>query len=113
VAVLAPLAPRRRGLARLPRLLAAADSSGFPDRLSLLQMDVSRTQVFARPRCGREFFEEVKPSGTVQSSIIADNANFQINEGPAIVGHPSAPGVRDPDPSSVRIVAGHDGFWAR
>jgi len=49
-----------RWLARLPLPLTAADqAAGFGYRLSLLQMEVSRTQVFDRPLRGREFFEEV------------------------------------------------------
>jgi hypothetical protein len=49
-----------RWLARLPLPLAAADhAAGFRYRLSILQMEVSRTQVFDRPVRGREFFEEV------------------------------------------------------
>lgn len=49
-----------RWLASLPLPLTAAhQAAGFGYRLSLLQMEVSRTQVFARPRQGREFFEEV------------------------------------------------------
>lgn len=50
----------RRWLARLPLPLTAQDhAAGFPYRLSLLQMEVSWTQVFDRPLRGREFFEEV------------------------------------------------------
>jgi hypothetical protein len=49
-----------RWLARLPLPLTAQDrAAGFGHRLSLLQMEVSRTQVFDRPLRGREFFEEV------------------------------------------------------
>jgi hypothetical protein len=49
-----------RWLARLPLPLTAADhAAGFTYRLSILQMEVSRTQVFDRPVRGREFFEEV------------------------------------------------------
>lgn len=49
-----------RWLARLPLPLTAADrAAGFAYRVSLLQMEVSRTQVFDRPLRGREFFEEV------------------------------------------------------
>jgi hypothetical protein len=49
-----------RWLARLPLPLTAADAAaGFGYRLSVLQMEVSRTQVFDRPLHGREFFEEV------------------------------------------------------
>lgn len=49
-----------RWLARLPLPLTADDqAAGFAYRLSLLQMEVSRTQVFDRPLRGREFFEEV------------------------------------------------------
>lgn len=49
-----------RWLARLPLPLTAADqAAGFGYRLSLLQMEVSHTQVFDRPLRGREFFEEV------------------------------------------------------
>ena len=49
-----------RWVTRLPLPLTAADrAAGFGYRLSLLQMEVSRTQVFDRPLRGREFFEEV------------------------------------------------------
>jgi hypothetical protein len=49
-----------RWVARLPLPLTAQDrAAGFPYRLSLLQMEVSRTQVFDRPLRGREFFEEI------------------------------------------------------
>jgi hypothetical protein len=45
---------------RLPLPLTARDQvAGFAYRLSILQMEVSRTQVFDRPLRGREFFEEV------------------------------------------------------
>lgn len=47
-------------LSRLPLPLSAADrGAGFEWRLSIWQMEVSRTQVFARPARGRQFFEEV------------------------------------------------------
>jgi hypothetical protein len=49
-----------RWLARLPLPLTAAhQAAGFPYRLSILQMEVSRTHVFDQPRRGREFFEEI------------------------------------------------------
>jgi hypothetical protein len=49
-----------RWLAQVPLPLTAPDyAAGFTYRLSLLQMEVSRTQVFDRPLRGREFFEEV------------------------------------------------------
>lgn len=49
-----------RWLAHLPLPLTAKDrAAGFAYQLSILQMEVSRTQVFARPLHGREFFEEV------------------------------------------------------
>ncbi len=49
-----------RWVARLPLPLTAADrAAGFGYRLSLLQLEVSQTQVFDRPLRGREFFEEV------------------------------------------------------
>ena len=49
-----------RWLARLPLPLTAQHrAAGFAYRLSILQMEVSRTQVFDRPQRGREFFEEV------------------------------------------------------
>jgi hypothetical protein len=45
---------------RLPLSLTPADrAAGFGYRLSLLQLEVSRTQVFARPLRGRECFEAV------------------------------------------------------
>ena len=49
-----------RWLVLLPLPLGARDhAAGFGYRLSILQLEVSRTQVFDRPRRGREFFEEV------------------------------------------------------
>ncbi len=49
-----------RWLARLPLPLTAPDqAAGFAYRLSILQMEVSQTQVLDRPLRGREFFEEV------------------------------------------------------
>jgi hypothetical protein len=49
-----------RWVPRLPLPLTPADhAAGFGYRFSLLQMEVSRTQVFDRPLRGREFFEEV------------------------------------------------------
>jgi hypothetical protein len=49
-----------RWLSRLPLPLTTADAAaGFSYRLSILQMEVSYTQVFDRPLRGREFFEEV------------------------------------------------------
>lgn len=45
---------------RLPWPLTAADrKAGYFHRLSIWQMEVSRTQVFRRPLRGREFFEQV------------------------------------------------------
>jgi hypothetical protein len=50
----------RRWLKRLPHPFTAKDrTAGFRYELSILQMEVSRTQVFDRPVRGREFFEEV------------------------------------------------------
>lgn len=40
-------------------LTTAHRAAGFPYQLSLLQVEVSRTQVFDRPLRGREFFESV------------------------------------------------------
>jgi hypothetical protein len=40
-------------------LTAADRAAGYDYRLSIWQMEVSRTQVFAQPVRGREFFEEV------------------------------------------------------
>jgi hypothetical protein len=49
-----------RWLARLPLPLTARDqAAGFAYRLSILQMEVSRTQVFDKPVRGRELFEEI------------------------------------------------------
>jgi hypothetical protein len=49
-----------RWLDRLPLPLTADDrTAGFRYQLSILQLEVSRTQVFDRPLRGREFFEEV------------------------------------------------------
>jgi len=45
---------------RLPWPLTYADrAAGYQHRLSIWQMEVSRTQVFTRPVRGREFFEQV------------------------------------------------------
>jgi hypothetical protein len=50
----------RRWQARLPLPLSRSHRAvGFQYRLSILQMEVSLTQVFDRPQRGREFFEEV------------------------------------------------------
>jgi hypothetical protein len=50
----------KRWLGRLPLPLTAAHrAAGFSYRLSILQMEVSRTQVLDRPLRGREFFEEI------------------------------------------------------
>ena len=49
-----------RWLAAVPLPLTADDrQAGFGYRLSILQMEISRTQVFDQPRRGREFFEQV------------------------------------------------------
>jgi hypothetical protein len=49
-----------RRLERLPMPLSAEDrKAGYDWKLSIWQMEVSLTQVFARPARGREFFEEV------------------------------------------------------
>jgi hypothetical protein len=49
-----------RWLDRLPLPLTAEDRrADFGYRLSILQLEVSRTQVFDRPLRGREFFEQV------------------------------------------------------
>jgi len=49
-----------RCLVLLPLPLGARDhAAGLGYRLSILQLEVSRTQVFDRPRRGREFFAEV------------------------------------------------------
>ncbi|HEY2295613.1 MAG TPA: hypothetical protein VGM86_33325 [Thermoanaerobaculia bacterium] len=49
-----------RWLERLPMPLTSADrAAGYDWKLSIWQMEVSRTQVFDRPVRGREFFEEV------------------------------------------------------
>src|SRR6266581_1301626 len=50
----------RRWLRRLPHPFTAADRrAGMRYQLSILQMEVSLTQVFERSLHGREFFEEV------------------------------------------------------
>jgi len=47
-------------VARLPWPLTAEDrQAGYAHRVSIWQMEVSRTQVFTRPVRGREFFEQV------------------------------------------------------
>jgi hypothetical protein len=49
-----------RWLDQVPLPLTAADAAaGFGYRLSILQLELSRTQVFDDPQRGREFFEEV------------------------------------------------------
>jgi hypothetical protein len=49
-----------RWLDRVPLPLTAADAAaGFGYRLSIVQLELSRTQVFDAPQRGREFFEEV------------------------------------------------------
>ena len=50
----------RKWLAKLPHPFPAADrQAGFRYQLSVLQSEFSLTQVWDRPRHGREFFEEV------------------------------------------------------
>lgn len=50
----------RKGLSRLPDPFTAADhAAGFIPKLSILQAEFSRTQVFDRPLSGRHLFEEV------------------------------------------------------
>ena len=50
----------RRWLARLPHPFSRADrAADYRYRLSILQMEVSRTEVLDRPLAGRQFFEEV------------------------------------------------------
>jgi len=50
----------RKWLAKLPHPFPAADrKAGFRYQLSVLQSEFSLTQVWDRPRHGREFFEEV------------------------------------------------------
>lgn len=50
----------RRWLRQLPHPFTAADRrAGFRYQLSIMQMEVSLTQVFDRPIHGRQFFEEV------------------------------------------------------
>ena len=50
----------RKWLARLPHPFTREDREcGYLYRLSLLQMEFSRTEVFDRPLTGRQFFEEV------------------------------------------------------
>jgi len=47
-------------LSRLPLPLTNEDrAAGYDYRLSIWQMEVSRTQIFARPQQGRQFFEEI------------------------------------------------------
>lgn len=49
-----------RWLAQVPLPLTPDHrAAGFAYQLSILQMEVSRTQVFDQPRRGREFFEEI------------------------------------------------------
>jgi hypothetical protein len=49
-----------QGVARLPWPLTAEDrAAGYQHRLSIWQMEVSRTQGFTRPLRGREFFEQI------------------------------------------------------
>jgi hypothetical protein len=50
----------RKWLARLPHPFTPEDrAAGVRYRLSILQMEMSRTEVFDRPVVGRQFFEEV------------------------------------------------------
>jgi hypothetical protein len=49
-----------RWMAYLPLPMTTANrATGFDYRLSILQMEVSHSQVFDDPQRGREFFEEV------------------------------------------------------
>ena len=48
----------RKWFARLPHPFTLEDSAaGFRYQLSILQAEFARTQVFDRPRCGRQLFE--------------------------------------------------------
>jgi hypothetical protein len=50
----------RKWLARLPHPFTREDrAAGYRYQLSILQMEMSRTEVFDRPLAGRQFFEEV------------------------------------------------------
>ena len=50
----------RKWLARLPHPFTRQDrAAGYRYHLSILQMEMSRTEVFDRPLAGRQFFEEV------------------------------------------------------
>jgi hypothetical protein len=50
----------RKWLSRLPDPFTAADhAAGFNPKLSILQAEFSRTQVFDRPLSGRHLFEEI------------------------------------------------------
>jgi len=50
----------RKWLRRLPHPLTPKDrAAGYRYQLSILQMEISRTEVFDRPLAGRQFFEEV------------------------------------------------------
>jgi len=50
----------RKWLARLPDPFTAADhAAGFNPKLSILQAEFSRTQVFDRPLSGRHLFEQI------------------------------------------------------
>jgi hypothetical protein len=50
----------RRWIERLPFPLTTADrTAGYQHRLSIWQLELSRTQVFERPLHGRQFFESV------------------------------------------------------
>jgi len=50
----------RKWLARLPHPFSPKDrAAGYRYNLSILQMEISRTEVFDRPLAGRQFFDEV------------------------------------------------------
>ena len=50
----------RKWLARLPHPFSRQDrAAGYRYNLSILQMEISRTEVFDRPLAGRQFFDEV------------------------------------------------------
>ena len=59
----------RKWLSVLPHPYPAADrKAGFRYRLSVLQAEFSLTQIWDRPRHGREFFEEVIRETSLRSS---------------------------------------------
>ena len=87
----------RRWLRQLPLPLSAADqTAGFGYRLSILQMEVSRTQVFDVPRRGREFFDNLDLGRPSRVQLLFDRKITRATPGrfrTQVVTHGVAPSL--------------------